>query len=141
MGQAGDKVKMEVNLAVEWHNTDLNGTTRLRKFRQRSALKDEIVSSGSHGFWHSGTGAPTTPRASPWNGSRANYSGVGFEARRKFASRVERWEQDFSDRARTWLNILERWKRRRQLRQATGRVLHVREEATAQRQGLQQPRC
>jgi len=59
MIQAGDKVKMEVNLAVEWQNTDLNGYNTIAEIPGTDPqLKDEIVMLGGHmDSWHSGTGA------------------------------------------------------------------------------------
>jgi carboxypeptidase Q len=59
MIQAGDKVKMEVNLAVEWQNRDLNGYNTIAEIPGTDPqLKDEVVMLGGHmDSWHSGTGA------------------------------------------------------------------------------------
>lgn len=59
MIQAGEKVKMEVNLAVEWQDKDLNGYNTIAEIPGTDPnLKDEIVMLGGHmDSWHSGTGA------------------------------------------------------------------------------------
>lgn len=59
MIQAGEKVKMEANIAVEWQDTDLNGYNTVAEIPGTDPnLKDEIVMLGGHmDSWHSGTGA------------------------------------------------------------------------------------
>jgi carboxypeptidase Q len=59
MIQAGEKVKLEVNLAVEWQDQDLNGYNTVAEIPGSDpTLKDEIVMLGGHmDSWHSGTGA------------------------------------------------------------------------------------
>jgi hypothetical protein len=59
MIQAGEKVKMEVNLAVEFQDKDLNGYNTVAEIPGSDpTLKDEIVMLGGHmDSWHSGTGA------------------------------------------------------------------------------------
>lgn len=59
MIQAGDKVKMEVNLAIEWQTTDLNGYNTIAEIPGTDPqLKDEVVMLGGHmDSWHAGTGA------------------------------------------------------------------------------------
>jgi carboxypeptidase Q len=59
MIQAGEKVKMDVNLAVEFQDQDLNGYNTVAEIPGSDpALKDEIVMLGGHmDSWHSGTGA------------------------------------------------------------------------------------
>jgi len=59
MIQAGEKVKMEVNLAVEFQDKDLNGYNTIAEIPGSDpALKDEIVMLGGHmDSWHAGTGA------------------------------------------------------------------------------------
>lgn len=59
MIQAGEKVKMEVNLGVEWQDQDLNGYNTVAEIPGSDpALKDEIVMLGGHmDSWHAGTGA------------------------------------------------------------------------------------
>ncbi len=59
MIQAGEKVKMEVNLAVEFQDKDLNGYNTIAEIPGSDpTLKDEIVMLGGHmDSWHSGTGA------------------------------------------------------------------------------------
>jgi carboxypeptidase Q len=59
MIQAGETVKMEVNLAVEWQDQDLNGYNTVAEIPGSDPqLKDEIVMLGGHmDSWHSGTGA------------------------------------------------------------------------------------
>ena len=59
MIQAGEKVKMEANIAVEWQDTDLNGYNTVAEIPGSDpALKDEIVMLGGHmDSWHAGTGA------------------------------------------------------------------------------------
>jgi carboxypeptidase Q len=59
MIQAGDRVKMEVKLAVEWQNRDLNGYNTIAEIPGTDPqLKDEIVMLGGHmDSWHAGTGA------------------------------------------------------------------------------------
>ena len=57
MLQAGEPVKMAVDLAVEWQDKDLNGYNTVAEI-PGSDLKDEIVMLGGHmDSWHSGTGA------------------------------------------------------------------------------------
>jgi hypothetical protein len=59
MIQAGEAVKMEVNLAVEWQDQDLNGYNTVAEIPGTDPnLKDEIVMLGGHmDSWHGGTGA------------------------------------------------------------------------------------
>jgi len=59
MIQAGEKVKMDVDLAVEWQDKDLNGYNTVAEIPgSDSTLKDEIVMLGGHmDSWHAGTGA------------------------------------------------------------------------------------
>jgi len=59
MLQAGEKVKIETNIAVEWQDTDLNGYNTVAEIPGTDpTLKDEIVMLGGHmDSWHSGTGA------------------------------------------------------------------------------------
>jgi len=59
MLQAGEKVKMETNIAVEWQDTDLNGYNTVAEIPGSDpTLKDEIVMLGGHmDSWHAGTGA------------------------------------------------------------------------------------
>jgi carboxypeptidase Q len=59
MIQAGEKVKMEVNLAVNWQEKDLNGYNTVAEIPGSDpTLKDEIVMLGGHmDSWHAGTGA------------------------------------------------------------------------------------
>ena len=59
MIQAGEKVKMEVELAVEFQDKDLNGYNTIAEIPGSDpALKDEIVMLGGHmDSWHGGTGA------------------------------------------------------------------------------------
>ncbi len=59
MIQAGERVKMEVNLAVEWQDQDLNGYNTVAEIPGSDPqLKDEIVMLGGHmDSWHAGTGA------------------------------------------------------------------------------------
>src|SRR5439155_14389845 len=59
MIQAGEKVKMEVNLAVEWQDQDLSGYNTVAEIPGSDPqLKDELVMLGGHmDSWHSGTGA------------------------------------------------------------------------------------
>jgi carboxypeptidase Q len=57
MVQAGEPVKMSVDLAVAWQDTDLNGYNTIAEI-PGTDLKDEIVMLGGHmDSWHSGTGA------------------------------------------------------------------------------------
>ena len=57
MIEAGENVKMAVNLAVDWHDTDLMGYNTIAEI-PGTDLKDEIVMLGGHmDSWHSGTGA------------------------------------------------------------------------------------
>ncbi len=57
MIEAGEKVKMTVDLAVEWHDADLMGYNTIAEI-PGTDLKDEIVMLGGHmDSWHSGTGA------------------------------------------------------------------------------------
>ena len=59
MLQAGEKVRMEVNIAVEWQDADLMGYNTIAEIPGSDpALKDEIVMLGGHmDSWHAGTGA------------------------------------------------------------------------------------
>ncbi|MGZ5437611.1 MAG: M20/M25/M40 family metallo-hydrolase [Pyrinomonadaceae bacterium] len=59
MIQAGEKVKMEVELAVEWQEKDLNGYNTIAEIPGSDpTLKDQIVMLGGHmDSWHGGTGA------------------------------------------------------------------------------------
>lgn len=59
MLQAGEKVKMEVNLEVDWQDQDLNGYNTVAEIPGSDpTLKDEIVMLGGHmDSWHAGTGA------------------------------------------------------------------------------------
>lgn len=59
MIQAGEKVKMEVELAVEYQDKDLNGYNTVAEIPGTDPqLKDEIVMLGGHmDSWHGGTGA------------------------------------------------------------------------------------
>ena len=59
MLQAGEKVKMEVNLAVDYQDQDLNGYNTVAEIPGSDpTLKDEIVMLGGHmDSWHAGTGA------------------------------------------------------------------------------------
>lgn len=55
--EAGEKVKMAVELAVEFQDTDLMGYNTIAEI-PGTDLKDEIVMLGGHmDSWHSGTGA------------------------------------------------------------------------------------
>lgn len=57
MLQAGEPVKMSVDLAVAWQEQDLNGYNTVAEI-PGTDLKDEIVMLGGHmDSWHSGTGA------------------------------------------------------------------------------------
>ena len=57
MLQAGEPVKMSVDLAVAWQDQDLNGYNTIAEI-PGTDLKDEIVMLGGHmDSWHSGTGA------------------------------------------------------------------------------------
>lgn len=57
MLEAGEKVKMEVDLAVAYQDDDLMGYNTIAEI-PGSDLKDEIVMLGAHmDSWHSGTGA------------------------------------------------------------------------------------
>jgi carboxypeptidase Q len=57
MLQAGEPVKMNVDLAVAWQDTDLMGYNTIAEI-PGTDLKDEIVMIGGHmDSWHSGTGA------------------------------------------------------------------------------------
>ena len=57
MIEANEKVKMSVNLAVEWQDADLMGYNTIAEI-PGTDLKDEIVMLGGHmDSWHSGTGA------------------------------------------------------------------------------------
>jgi carboxypeptidase Q len=57
MLQAGEPVKMSVDLAVAWQDTDLMGYNTVAEI-PGTDLKDEIVMLGGHmDSWHSGTGA------------------------------------------------------------------------------------
>jgi len=59
MIQAGERVKMEVELAVEWQEKDLNGYNTIAEIPGSDPnLKHEIVMLGGHmDSWHGGTGA------------------------------------------------------------------------------------
>jgi carboxypeptidase Q len=57
MLQAGEPVKMTVDLSVAWQDADLNGYNTVAEI-PGTDLKDEIVMLGGHmDSWHSGTGA------------------------------------------------------------------------------------
>jgi Zn-dependent M28 family amino/carboxypeptidase len=57
MLDAGEKVKMAVNIGVEWHDKDLMGYNTIAEI-PGTDLKDEIVMLGGHmDSWHAGTGA------------------------------------------------------------------------------------
>src|SRR6185312_8388820 len=57
MLQAGEAVKMTVDLAVAWQDADLMGYNTVAEI-PGTDLKDEIVMLGGHmDSWHSGTGA------------------------------------------------------------------------------------
>ena len=57
MIQAGEKVKMTVNLGVEWQDADPMGYNTIAEI-PGSDLKDEVVMLGGHmDSWHAGTGA------------------------------------------------------------------------------------
>ncbi len=57
MLQAGEKVKMEVNIAVQWQDVDPMGYNTVAEI-PGTDLKDEVVMLGGHmDSWHSGTGA------------------------------------------------------------------------------------
>lgn len=57
MIQAGEKVKMAINLAVEWQDNDLMGYNTVAEI-PGTDLKDQIVMLGAHmDSWHAGTGA------------------------------------------------------------------------------------
>ncbi|HKG48669.1 MAG TPA: M20/M25/M40 family metallo-hydrolase [Pyrinomonadaceae bacterium] len=57
MVQAGEPVKMNVDLAVAWQDTDLMGYNTIAEI-PGTDLKDEVVMLGGHmDSWHSGTGA------------------------------------------------------------------------------------
>ena len=59
MLQAGENVKMEVNIGVEWQDTDPMGYNTVAEIPGSDPnLKDEIVMLGGHmDSWHAGTGA------------------------------------------------------------------------------------
>ena len=59
MIQAGEKVKMEVSLEVQFQDQDLNGYNTIAEIPGSDpALKEEIVMLGGHmDSWHAGTGA------------------------------------------------------------------------------------
>ena len=59
MIQAGETVKMEVELAIEWQDKDLNGYNTIAEIPGSDpTLKAEIVMLGGHmDSWHGGTGA------------------------------------------------------------------------------------
>jgi hypothetical protein len=59
MLQAGENVKMEVNISVEWQDADLMGYNTVAEIPGSDPqLKDEIVMLGGHmDSWHAGTGA------------------------------------------------------------------------------------
>jgi carboxypeptidase Q len=55
--EAGEKVRMAVNLAVEWQDSDPKGYNTVAEI-PGTDLKDEIVMLGGHmDSWHAGTGA------------------------------------------------------------------------------------
>jgi hypothetical protein len=57
MIEAGEKVKLTVDLAVEWQDTDPMGYNTVAEI-PGSDLKDEVVMLGGHmDSWHAGTGA------------------------------------------------------------------------------------
>ncbi len=57
MIEAGEQVKMAVNIAVEWQDADLMGYNTVAEI-PGTDLKDEIVMLGGHmDSWHAGTGA------------------------------------------------------------------------------------
>ncbi len=57
MIDAGEKVRMAVNLAVQFHDQDLMGYNTIAEI-PGSDLKDEVVMLGGHmDSWHAGTGA------------------------------------------------------------------------------------
>jgi Zn-dependent M28 family amino/carboxypeptidase len=57
MLDAGEKVKMAVNIGVEWHDKDLMAYNTIAEI-PGTDLKDEIVMLGGHmDSWHAGTGA------------------------------------------------------------------------------------
>lgn len=59
MLQAGENVRMEVNIGVEWQDADLMGYNTIAEIPGSDpTLKDEIVMLGGHmDSWHAGTGA------------------------------------------------------------------------------------
>jgi carboxypeptidase Q len=59
MLQAGENVKMEVNIGVEWQDADPMGYNTIAEIPGSDpALKDEVVMLGGHmDSWHAGTGA------------------------------------------------------------------------------------
>ncbi|MEA2206438.1 MAG: carboxypeptidase [Blastocatellia bacterium] len=59
MLQAGEKLKMEVNIAVNWQDTDPMGYNTVAEIPGSDPmLKDEVVMLGGHmDSWHAGTGA------------------------------------------------------------------------------------
>ena len=59
MLQAGEKVKMEVNIGVEWQDADPMGYNTVAEIPGSDpTLKDEVVMLGGHmDSWHAGTGA------------------------------------------------------------------------------------
>jgi carboxypeptidase Q len=59
MLQAGEKVKMEVSIAVEWQDADPMGYNTIAEIPGSDPnLKDEVVMLGGHmDSWHAGTGA------------------------------------------------------------------------------------
>lgn len=59
MLQAGENVKMEVNIGVEWQDADLMGYNTVAEILGSDPnLKDEVVMLGGHmDSWHAGTGA------------------------------------------------------------------------------------
>ena len=59
MLQAGEKVKMEVNIGVEWQDADPMGYNTIAEIPGSDpTLKDEVVMLGGHmDSWHAGTGA------------------------------------------------------------------------------------
>lgn len=59
MLEAGENVKMEVNIGVEWQDADLMGYNTVAEIPGSDpVLKDEVVMLGGHmDSWHAGTGA------------------------------------------------------------------------------------
>ena len=62
MIEAGEKVKMTVDLAVEWQDADPMGYNTIAEI-PGTDLKDEVVMLGGHmDSWHAGTGATDNAR-------------------------------------------------------------------------------